>query len=281
MKASRKVFALLSVALPLMLIASMTAHAEGSSSSSQSSSKSSQSSSKSLESSSSSSISCPNVDEMVRKCESNKQIAEKFWEDGCTRIKCRDDWRASSSSSQNFICLDIQPMLDRCAKAGGTATTAERNGCKVVECKLSSTWSSSSWSSSTSSTIMCKRTMVANCKVYTCDDGTVDRVCGNSQDKPKLPPAPKGPCTDIERAIIEVKAALEKNPGSVELQQKLNDLTQKFAACRNQNQSSSSIGGPSTTNLGCKTELIDGCKVTRCGIRVMRSCPNGSSSSAN
>lgn len=257
MKASRKVFAVLSVALPLMLVASMTARAEdGSSSSSSSSSKSS--------------IMCPNVDEKIRECESRKMIYEKFWEDGCTQIKCREDWRTNSSSSSSSVaCVDVQSMIDRCVNDGGTATTFEKNGCKMVKCAKSSTSTSTGGGS-----VNCKRTIVNKCKVYTCDDGSVDRVCGNSQDKPKtLPPAPKGPCTDIERTIVEVKAALEKNPSSLELQKKLEEVSKRFTACRLESQSSSSSSSSGTTNTACKTEVVGSCKVTRCpGGRSFRVC---------
>ncbi len=320
MKASRKVFAVLSVALPLMLVASMTARAEDGGTSgicrmenegyigayyqcydglekrdgSSTSCKSSETWQKYAEEFCKGHCNsttgkcgvntftvgqtcggtkvcdntCPNVDEMVRKCTANNMTYKKWMDEKqCTRIECVRDGNSTSSSSS---CPDATSAWNRCMNSGGTPTSfLGDNGCKVVKCANSSTSTSTGGGS-----VNCKRTIVNNCKVYTCDDGSVERVCGNSQDKPKtLPPAPKGPCTDIERTIVEVKAALEKNPSSLELQKKLEEVSKRFTACRLQSQSSSSISSSGTTNTACKTEVVGSCKVTRCpGGRSFRVC---------
>ena len=205
---------------------------------------------------------CPNIDEMIRKCTANGMGIKRFPDaEHCPRVECVKKEDTSSSSSS---CPDATQMWNRCMTSGGTPTSfVGDNGCKMVKCANSSTSTSTGGGS-----VDCKKTVKDKCNVYTCTDGTVERVCGNSQDKPKpLPTAPKGPCTDIERAIIEVKAALEKDSANVDLQKKLNELTTKFAVCRaNQgsasSKSSSSVGGTSTA--ACETKLVNGCKVTTC-----------------
>ncbi len=267
MKASRKVFAVLSVALPLMLVASMTAHAEGS---------------------------CPDVDAQIKKCkDAGKSYSIYLNSSMCKEAKCTE-WGGSTSSSSSVNCPNVEEMMRYCVEKNLAYTKYWENGCDRLKCrepwegwnaKSSSSWSSSwsskwsgsssSWSSSwasTSSSVICKRTQVEKFWLFSCEDGKSFRLpVAPRQEKPKpLPMAPKGPCTDVERAIIEVKAAIEKNPTSVELQKKLNELTAKYNTCKSQSSSTSSA---TTNTTGCKTEVIDNCKVTRCpGGRAFKVC---------
>lgn len=267
MKTSRKVFAVLSVALPLMLVASMTAHAESSSSSSSSSSKSS--------------VSCPNIEEKIRVCESQKMIYEKYWENGCYQIKCREDWRTSSSSSKSSVsCPNVTDMIRKCESNKMTYVKYWENGCDYVKCKEEwrTTSSSSSWSSSWSSSagsVVCERTVDGNFWVFECKDGKALRfpIQGMSSEKKPLPPAPKRPCSDVENAIVEVKAALEKNSTNVDLQKRLQELTKKLEMCQKNAATTGNGSSTGTSSSGnCKTEIIDNCKVTRCPGRAFKVC---------
>lgn len=291
MKVSRKVFAVLSIALPLMLVVSMV-HAESNSSGGGSGSSSECKMSNSdtyrmakwechdgtIFSTGNSTAECKSPDALHNK-------AESFCKGRCNREtgKCGINSYAVDLQCGEKVCErltdcpDVSETIRKCELNGWQVHTYQgKGGCTQVDCRKP-------WETPTSSvaddTVMCKRNLKGNFWVFSCEDGKTMRVPANEgQDKPK-PPTLSNRCGEMEQQVKYIKEKLSKFPESPELKRELEQAMKKWEMCRG--SSAMDVAPARTRNAGCKITVDEkGCKITRCGIRVMRSCPTGGSSSS-